>query len=101
MSIIVQRQPADKAGPAIVSSVLTTTDSQLEAGTHEINSTDTDREKITGTIPDTLTTLPGDMAKLIIKGIEKTGLVNSIKGSIRFGVESISIRTQIVVETIK
>lgn len=100
MSIIVQRQPANKSGPSIVSSVLTTVAAQLERGTHEINTNNEDRVTVQGNIPDVLAILPAQMVKLDIKGREKVGQVTNYSGSIRIG-DKLNIRSQITVETIK
>ena len=100
MSIIVQRQPANKSGTPIVSAILTTPAAQLERGTHEINADNEDRISVVGNIPDLLEILPAEMVKVDLKGRIATGQVTNYSGNIRVG-KSLNIRSQITVEIMK
>lgn len=77
MSVIAQRQPADRPGPDIVSSALTTDEAKLERGRAEINYNVPDRVVETGSILELGFVRPGEMAQIQSKGVAKNGVVTS------------------------
>ncbi len=100
MSILVQRQPADKPGDDIVDSILTTPEAQLERGTHAINHNDRDRMIATGTVERVDFVSPRLMVRIMNKGVSKIGLVSKFSGHISIS-DSVDIHSQITVELIK
>ena len=100
MSTIVQRQPADKVGDDIVSSVLTTKEAQLERGTYEVNTNDRDRRTVEGSILDSSFLQPGGMYGIDIRGERKNGLLTSYSYSMSLDGTNLSVDTNVSLETI-
>lgn len=97
MSVIAQRQPADKPGPSIVSSVLTTLESQLYRGATEINYSTPDKILETGLILGLEFVRPGKIGQVQSKGKEKNGKITDFSLSWA----GIAISGNIVVEVCK
>ncbi len=97
MSVIVQRQPADKPGDEIISSVLTTTDAQRERGAYEINSNMDDRIILDGATMGLDFIQPGTMVTTDSKGIMKNGLVTQFGGRVTVNDSG----SKLTIETIK
>lgn len=97
MGTTVQRLPGDKPGDDIVSSVLTTTDSQLERGLYEVNTNDRDRRTVSGSVLSSEFLQPGTMRGVDIRGELKNGLLTSYSYSASAG----EVTTQLELETIK
>ena len=94
---IVQRQPADKPGPQIVSTILRSVNAQMERGRNELNRSSTDMILKTGQLVDSSFIQPGDIVEIQDKSGSVKGKVTSF--SISGSHESSSIN--IVVECVK
>lgn len=97
MSIIVQRQPADKSGPDIVSSVLTDTESKTEAGRQDINYHGTDKVAKSATVVESDFIRPGRLIAVTRSGIRDTGIVSGFSYARTAVGEAITV----TVETLK
>lgn len=101
MGTTVQRLPADKPGDTIVSAVLTTTDSQLERGSYEVNTNDRDRVTVAGDVIDSDFLQPGTMHGIDIKGTRKNGLLTNYSYTLSTSPNNININSEVSLETIK
>lgn len=77
MSTTVQRLPADKPGDDIVSAVLTSTESQLERGSYEVNTEDRDRRTVAVDVFDSEFIQPGGLHTIDNRGALKNGLLTN------------------------
>ena len=78
MSVTVIRGLGDKPGENIVSSVLSTQVLQVERGRQEINSHDSDRIQVSGSVIGTEFVPPGSIVQVSEKGNQKNGYLTGI-----------------------
>lgn len=100
MAIVVQRLPGNKKGEAVVSSVLTTPESQLERGRFEVNKNDRDRRTVAGETISSKFLQPAQMKGLDLKGKAVNGLLTNYSYSLQVSKNEISTQTMVVLETI-
>lgn len=94
MSIVVQRQPADKAGPDIVSSVLTDDVSKIEAGRQDINFHGTDKMDKAANVFDNTFIRPGRMIGVTVSAVRTVGVVKGFSYNRTATSESISVNLE-------
>lgn len=101
MATIVKREPADRSGGSIISSILTTIAARKERGQYEINNQMDDRVILEGSVIDLEYYQPGLMCRIDNKGVVKNGLITKCGGTIRVNKTSVEARSTITLETIK
>lgn len=97
---LVERPPADKPGPEIVSSILVSTLSQIERGRQEINYHSTDRLLRTGVINDMSFVQPGVIVEIQDKSGASRGMVTGFSLSISASKKQITSSSNLIVECI-
>jgi hypothetical protein len=93
---VIQREPADKPGDEIVSSILATPASQIERGRQEINYSSTDRVIKSGVIVASAFILPGSVVAVQDRSNISLGMLTEFSISTRNGFVSTEISVECV-----
>ncbi len=97
---VVERPPADKPGPDIVSSILVSTQSQIERGRQEINYHSTDRLLRTGVLYTMEYVQPGVIVEIQDKTGHSRGMVTGFSLSISASKGNITSSANLIVECV-
>ncbi len=98
---IIERPPADKPGPDIVSPILISDQSQIERGRQEINYHSTDRILKTGSVLNTEFIQPGVLVELQDKSGNIRGMVTGFSIEIGFSKQNFNTSVNLNVECVE
>ena len=98
MAVIVERPPADKKGPAITSSILTTEAAQIEAGRNAIEITSVDKDRLSAGLLQNVYLPTGELYEVFDRGNSVVGLAVDFSLNCSTSEESLNISAQTILE---